>query len=98
MRFSTTLLTSITSRISGTERSTAFACKNVPVRIVADEARLVLRDIVVEQPLDLGAQGLQHFPLLGDRDGLEDFQVGRDGPGKAARTLRAVRPCRRRAA
>ena len=30
---------------------------------------------LVEQPLDLGAEGLQHFTLLGDRDGLEDFQV-----------------------
>ena len=45
MRFSTTLLTSMTSRISGTERSTALAWRNVPVRVVADEAGLILRDI-----------------------------------------------------
>ena len=77
MRFSTTLLTSITSRISGTERSTALPWRNVPIRVVADEAGLVLRHVVVEAALDLGAQGLQHFPLLGDGDGLEDFQVGR---------------------
>ncbi len=83
MRFSTTLLTSMTSRISGIDRRTALPCRDVPVRVVADEPRLVRRDILVEQPLDLGAEGLQHFPLLGDRDGLEDFKVGRDGPGRA---------------
>ena len=53
------------------------ALKELPIRVVADEAGLVLRHVVVEAALDLGAEGLQHFPLLGDGDGLEDFQVGR---------------------
>ena len=72
--------------------------QHVPVGVVADQPRLIGRDILVEQPLHLGAQGLQHLPFLGDRDGLEDLQVSWDGPGKGERTLRGVRPCRRRVA
>ena len=59
----------------GTQHS--IPLKELPIGVVADEARLVLRHVGIEAAFDLGAQGLQHFPLFGDGDSLEDFQVGR---------------------
>ena len=49
--------------------------QHVPVGVVADQPRLIGRDILVEQPLHLAAQRLQDFPLLGDRDRLEHLQI-----------------------
>ena len=67
----------MTSLISGIARNDGLSSQVLPVGVVGDQAGLVVRDVLLDEAANRGAEGLQHLALLGDVHAFERVEIGR---------------------